>query len=295
MTDLPGIYCDAVIDVSHWNGAIDWPAVAAAGIVLAFIKTTQGSGSVDPIFERNRDAATKAGILVVPYHFLDASDPAAQAKHFLATVGAERGMSLMLDWEQAGVPASALVAVGNACQAATGVAPICYYGYSMLAASDATLSVWPLMLPAYPRSDSGKDYPALVTQAPRLPPGRSATRPYDFHQYTAKGRIPGISGDVDRSIWVGLEDELRSFISGAPPAAVGGDDAGHCITAPPPVAEPPKPSAESITDADVVEAVKELQRRATATKRYRGQIDGICGPQTAAAAIAAYNASRGVN
>ena len=66
---LPAIVCDGVVDVSHHNGAIDWPAVAGAGIALAFIKATQGVGFVDPTFERNRNAAMAAGILAVPITF----------------------------------------------------------------------------------------------------------------------------------------------------------------------------------------------------------------------------------
>src|SRR5260370_17321294 len=91
---LPAIVFDGVIDVSHHNGAIDWPAVAAPtdqvrglkahGIVLAFIKATQGTGFVDPAFQRNRDATAKAGILPVPYHFIAPSDPDHQPHHFLS-------------------------------------------------------------------------------------------------------------------------------------------------------------------------------------------------------------------
>ena len=71
---LPAIVFDGVIDVSHHNGAIDWPAVASAGIALAFIKATQGVAFVDPAFERNRSGAIKAGVLAVPYHFIDTAD-----------------------------------------------------------------------------------------------------------------------------------------------------------------------------------------------------------------------------
>src|SRR5438270_225530 len=45
VTSLPPVVADVVIDVSHHNGAIDWPALAAAGIALAFIKATQGASS----------------------------------------------------------------------------------------------------------------------------------------------------------------------------------------------------------------------------------------------------------
>src|SRR5271169_1638220 len=100
MTDyeLPAIVCDGVIDVSHHNGAIDWPAVAGAGIALAFIKATQGAGFVDPAYDRNRGAAVNAGVLAIPYHFLDTSDPDRQAEHFLAAAGLGAAQPGMLDW-----------------------------------------------------------------------------------------------------------------------------------------------------------------------------------------------------
>jgi GH25 family lysozyme M1 (1,4-beta-N-acetylmuramidase) len=81
---LPDPVFDGVVDVSHWNGTIDWPAVAAAGIALVLIKASEGGGYVDPLFEKNRACAEAAGILVVPYHFVDAGiGGAAQAAHFL--------------------------------------------------------------------------------------------------------------------------------------------------------------------------------------------------------------------
>src|SRR5690348_17292816 len=110
---LPAVTFDGVIDVSHHNGAIDWPTLAASGIALAFIKATQGRGFVDPAFLANRSAAVAAGILAVPYHFIDASDPEAQAAHFLAVSGLAKGQPAMLDWET-DAPASTLLAIGRA-------------------------------------------------------------------------------------------------------------------------------------------------------------------------------------
>jgi lysozyme len=225
MRDCPlaPVAFDGVIDASHRNGAIDWPAVAGAGIALAFIKATQGDRRVDPNFERNRDAAARAGILAVPYHFIDGADPDAQADHFLAVADLAAGQPAMLDWEIAS-PIAALTALGGAVAARSGRDPVCYYGFMQLPVADPTLSAWPLMLPAYPRGDRCGDYRSLVTRAPRLPPGRAADwagggRPYDFHQYTPAGRIAGIGGPVDRSIWVGSRSELIAWhATGALPA-----------------------------------------------------------------------------
>jgi lysozyme len=206
---------DGVIDVSHHNGAIDWPAVAGAGIALAFVKATQGIRFVDPTFDRNRAGAAKAGVPVVPYHFIDAADPEAQAAYFIAVAGLAPGQPAMIDWETA-APIAAAATLGGGVAECTGRAPVAYYGFAQLPVPDPMLSAWPLMLPAYPRGNRCGDYHSLVTHGPRLPPGRAADwadgrRPYDFHQYTPAGRIAGIAGPVDRSIWVGTRAELVAW------------------------------------------------------------------------------------
>ena len=221
---LPAIVFDGVIDVSHHNGAIDWPAVASAGIALAFIKATQGVAFVDPAFERNRGAAVKAGVLAVPYHFIDTSDADDQADHFLDVTDLAAGQPAMIDWESAAT-APSVVAFGLAVADCAKRDPLVYYGYSQLAQAGPELSRWPLMLPAYPRGNMPGRYSTLVERAPRLPPGRASAwsdgaRPYDFHQYTPAGRVAGITGPVDRSVWIGTAADLQAwYATGALPAA----------------------------------------------------------------------------
>ncbi len=38
-------------DISHWDGAIDWPALKGGGINFVFVKATQGTTYIDPDFE----------------------------------------------------------------------------------------------------------------------------------------------------------------------------------------------------------------------------------------------------
>lgn len=59
------------IDVSHWNGAIDWPKVAASGISFTYIKATQNS--VDRRFIENVRGAKASSLLIGAYHYLDES------------------------------------------------------------------------------------------------------------------------------------------------------------------------------------------------------------------------------
>ncbi len=220
---LPAVVCDGVIDVLHNNGAIDWPAVAGAGIMLAFIKATQGTGFVDPAFARNRNAAFAAGVLVVPYHFLDTADPDQQAEHFLAASELADGQPAMIDWETAAT-ATDVVAFGRAIASNTKRDPVAYYGFAQLTTPVPDLARWPLMLPEYPQGATRGTYTTLVGRGPRLPPGRPSEwggvpRPYDFHQYTPAGRIAGIMTPVNRSVWVGNSADLKAwYATGALPA-----------------------------------------------------------------------------
>jgi lysozyme len=81
------------IDVSHWQGTINWNSVKNAGIDFAFAKATQGNNFVDSQFHDNMQAATAAGVLIGPYHFADIDtdinnplDPINEANHFLNVI-----------------------------------------------------------------------------------------------------------------------------------------------------------------------------------------------------------------
>jgi lysozyme len=77
------------IDVSHWEGAIDWQ-VAAPAIGFAYFKCTDGIRYVDEQFLNNQRGCSEAGIPHAPYHYFQPShDPIAQAHHFIHTAGLE--------------------------------------------------------------------------------------------------------------------------------------------------------------------------------------------------------------
>ena len=64
------------IDVSEFNGKLDWAALRAAGVQYAIIRTGYGKGYTDPQFRANMDGATSQGIPVGVYHFSYAGDAA---------------------------------------------------------------------------------------------------------------------------------------------------------------------------------------------------------------------------
>ena len=77
------------IDVSHYQGVIDWARVAASGKRFAFMKASDSTDYVDPTYVTNRAQAKLQGLKVGAYHFArpDATpgDAVAEADHFIAT------------------------------------------------------------------------------------------------------------------------------------------------------------------------------------------------------------------
>lgn len=75
------------IDVSHHQGAIDWPKVAGANMRFAFIKATEGADHLDTRFTYNWQASADAGLQRGAYHFFTfCSAGRAQAEHFVRVV-----------------------------------------------------------------------------------------------------------------------------------------------------------------------------------------------------------------
>ncbi len=75
------------VDVSVYQGTIEWDVLAAQEIDFAFIKATEGSGYVDPNFAQNWAGAQAAGLKVGAYHFFSFDSPGStQAENFIAAV-----------------------------------------------------------------------------------------------------------------------------------------------------------------------------------------------------------------
>ena len=90
---------NAVVDISHHNGNINFPKVKADGIIGVIQKATQGQSGVDPTYKSNRTKALTAGLLWGAYHFATGSDGLKQAEHLLKTVGIFEDTLLVLDFE----------------------------------------------------------------------------------------------------------------------------------------------------------------------------------------------------
>jgi lysozyme len=80
------------VDVSAYQGTIDWDVLAEEDIDFAWIKATEGSSYQDPRFADNWAEAHDTDLLVGAYHFLSVDSPGTdQATNVIATVSRNRG------------------------------------------------------------------------------------------------------------------------------------------------------------------------------------------------------------
>ena len=94
------------IDVSGWQGNIDYSEVASSGIEIVYMKASEGTSFVDPYFNQNYTNAKANGLKVGFYHYLTArsnSEAVAQANFFVSTIsGMTPDCRLAMDFESFG-------------------------------------------------------------------------------------------------------------------------------------------------------------------------------------------------
>jgi GH25 family lysozyme M1 (1,4-beta-N-acetylmuramidase) len=100
------------VDVSNWNGAINWTKVAHAGYRFAYAKATEGTGYSDKTYTPNRNGSEGAGLYFGAYHFarpggksIAAATASAikQANRFLTVAGPQPAeLPPVLDLEMTG-------------------------------------------------------------------------------------------------------------------------------------------------------------------------------------------------
>ena len=94
------------IDVSNWNGYIDYREVKRDGIEVVYIKSSQGDNITDAYFRTNYDNAKRNGLKIGFYHFLTArttDEARKEADYFCSVIsGTEPDCRLAMDFEQFG-------------------------------------------------------------------------------------------------------------------------------------------------------------------------------------------------
>lgn len=98
------------IDVSRWQGDIDWPAVASQGILWAGVRASVGAGYTDRTFEFNYDGAVAAGILPFPYHVVDPNNPVSdQLTRYRLSLDGRKPVMTVIDAEKVGTVSNVIL------------------------------------------------------------------------------------------------------------------------------------------------------------------------------------------
>lgn len=216
------------VDVASYQGQPDWGAVAASGIAFAFTKVSEDDDYQNPTFARNWSEIKRAGIIRGAYHFArpdSAVDAAQEADYFLSRLDSVGGLAegdlLALDLE-AGSGDLGQWALGwlHHVESRVGFKPLVYTG---------SWFSGPHNLAAYP--ELGQYGLWLASYQGSMP---AAPSPWTFPaiwQYTDKGSVPGIAGNVDLNMFCGSLERLPLY----------GKPAGAVAEPPPPDPPPSQP------------------------------------------------------
>jgi GH25 family lysozyme M1 (1,4-beta-N-acetylmuramidase) len=201
------------IDISSYQADVDWSQVAASGRTFAFIKATGGSWYRNPYLESQTAGARAAGLQLgwYAYAFETSGDlfpgagPEAEADYFCDTIipfGFQAGDLLALDVEDPGAYGD----LGEWClrwlrrvEDRCGWKPLIYTGSSYIAEHGLArpdLAEYGLWLAAYQASPPATPYPWPVIA---------------FWQFTANGRVPGVTGDCDLNVFNGSHEAILLY------------------------------------------------------------------------------------
>ena len=189
------------IDVSHYQGRIDWSRVAASGTRFVFAKATEGRSYLDPTYLQNKAGAEAHGILFGAYHFATPghgrADAVREANHFVDQARLRPGNLLpVLDLETTGGLGHRrltrwILTWLRQVRDRLGVEPIVYtspLGWEIrVGDTDAV-------------ARAGFEHLWVAhwgVEAPTVPAARWNGHGWTFWQRSACGEIPGIDGCVD--------------------------------------------------------------------------------------------------
>jgi len=189
------------VDVSNYNGSVNWSQVAGAGISFGYAKATEGVSYIDTTFLPNWNGMKAYGIARGAYLYWHSNlDPIAEADYFLQRLNAAGFTPADLapvidvevdDGQSVATIAGNLHSTVNAIHAALGVWPVIYTSngfWAMYVGNDATFTADPLWIAAWQTN------PPTPTQVPAANWGGNG---FTIWQKSGLGVVAGITGAAD--------------------------------------------------------------------------------------------------
>ncbi|MBR5386142.1 MAG: hypothetical protein IK142_01010 [Clostridiales bacterium] len=197
------------VDVSSYQGEIDWPQLASQDIEFAYIKATEGSSYQDPYFSQNWQGASGTDIRIGAYHFFSfESGGDTQAQNFIDIVEpVDNMLPPVIDVEYYGSFGSAETIDVNAIRNELrimvdllteeyGMKPVIY-----VSADTYTTIVQGSF------DDCGLWHRSVYSSVPD-------DVDWVFWQYSNRHRLQGYNGEesfIDMNVFNGSEDEFNAF------------------------------------------------------------------------------------
>ncbi|MDQ0268487.1 lysozyme [Cytobacillus purgationiresistens] len=198
------------VDVSAYQGVIEWPQLQKQGMQFAIIKATEGSNFVDRFFEQNRRNAGNTALRIGAYHFFSYDSAGkTQAQNFIKTVPVDQhALPPVIDVEFYGDKEKnppARIGVEKELYAMVGMLEE-HYGQRVILYT--TQKAYDLYIKD--RFDQCDIWIRDVFREPSLPDKRTWT----FWQYTDREQLDGYSGDekfIDINIFYSSEKEFEEY------------------------------------------------------------------------------------
>jgi len=200
------------VDVSKYQGNIDWEAVKDAGVAFAFIKATEGGDAADSKFLRNWTAAKAAGIPRGAYHFVYwCRQPHEEIGNFESVVPVEAdALPPVLDVEA--TPTS------RTCKRTLYREEVLADMRKMLEEMERHYGKKPIIYSSVDfyqsilHSNALAEYPIWVRSTKYHPTVRYGDRKWTFWQYRSDGSVPGIPGSVDQNTFHGTQEQWQAWL-----------------------------------------------------------------------------------
>lgn len=204
------------IDISNWQGTVDFSRVKSSGVNIVYMKVTEGTSYVDSYFPTSYSNAKSNGLTVGFYHFFHGNiDPIAQAQFFVNAIGNRQAdCRLAIDLEVTdGLGPEALttnaIAFLKEVERLTGKGTV-VYTYTNFAQNniDSRLGAYPLWIANYDVDTPGNN---------------PVWSDWVGFQYSSTGSVPGVNGNCDMDVFTsGILISGSSTPSPAPTPSTGG-------------------------------------------------------------------------